>query len=726
MEVLKNSERERVLQEQAGLGIHSTNYSGMSHGGMNHGEMNHGGMSHGGMNHGEMNHGGMSHGGMSHGGMNHGGMNRGGMDHGGMDMSHHLALFRKKLTAAVILTVPLIILSSMIQQMFGYYLKFPGSGAVELVLGSVLYFYCASPFLKGAAAEVKKKKPGMMSLVTSAVTVAYFYSAAVVFGVPGHDFFWELGTLIVIMLWGHWIEMKSVMGASGALEMLASLLPETASVRQKDGSWKPVSLERVQAGDVLLVKANEKIPADGVVLKGTSYLNESMLTGESRPAQKQAGDTVIGGAVNGSGMLEIRVSQVGSESYLSQVISTVRQAQSEKSAAQNLADRAAGWLTYTALGAGILTWAVWYSLTGDISFAVSLMVGVMVVACPHALGLAVPLVVSNSTACAARMGVLIRNRTAFENSGRITTVIFDKTGTLTKGTFQVTGVRPQAEGERDRMLVMAAALEQYSEHPIARAIAEAGRAIASRLPEVKDFQSLTARGVEGKIDGHLVQVLSPGAAAAADPSMKMERDDLATIVYVMEDGKAMGAVLLSDEIRPEAAEAVRRLQEQGIQTVMATGDNQASADAAAARLGIDRVYAQLLPMDKIHLVETMQTEQQFVAMVGDGVNDAPALAKADVGIAIGGGTAIAGQAADIILVRDTPDMISKVISWGALTKKKMIQNLVWAAGYNAVTIPIAAGVFYPFILPPEAGAAVMSLSTVIVAVNAQMLLKEMK
>jgi Cu2+-exporting ATPase len=579
------------------------------------------------------------------------------------------------------------------------------------------------PFLKGLVRELRDRKPGMMTLVAVAISVAYFYSGATVLGVQGMPFFWELATLIDIMLLGHWIEMRSVGEASRALESLAKLMPSEAHRRLPDGSTEDVALDALQPGDVVVVKPGEKVPADGDVVDGTSSVDESMLTGESVPVSKATGDQVIGGAVNGEGALIVAVARTGAESFLAQVVELVREAQASKSKTQDLADRAAMWLTIVALAGGAATLAIWMALGRPLAFAMERAVTVMVIACPHALGLAIPLVVAVSTALGASTGLLVRNRMAFETARLLQAVIFDKTGTLTLGRFGVVDVALFGDLSRDEVLTIAGSIEELSEHPIARAIAVA----APSKSAVTDFRAIPGKGAQGVIEGHDVAVVSPGYLAEKGLPAPEAGGALATggrtVVFVLRDGVAVGGIALSDVVRPEAADAIRRLKEMDIEPIMLTGDSQAVAERVAAELGIERFFAEVLPADKAATVQRVRSEGKIVAMVGDGVNDAPALATADVGIAIGAGTDVAVATADIILVRSNPADVVAIIGLARATYGKMVQNLVWATGYNVIAIPLAAGVLAGFgvLLSPAIGGAFMSASTIIVAINARTL-----
>jgi Cu2+-exporting ATPase len=567
----------------------------------------------------------------------------------------------------------------------------------------------------------------MMTLIAMAISVAYFYSAATTFGLPGESFYWELGTLIVIMLLGHWIEMKSVLGASKALELLVGMMPSEAH-KVVDGNVTDVKLEDLAKGDIILIKPGEKIPADGVVVEGESYVNESMLTGESKPVRKGVEAKVIGGSINGNGSIKAKVEHTGKESYLDKVITMVQEAQKTKSRMQNLSNRAAKWLTYIALTAGFATLFIWLALGAEFVYALERMVTVMVISCPHALGLAVPLVVAISTSISAQKGLLIRNRTAFEESRKITALLFDKTGTLTIGNFGVTRFESVQSGlDQNELLRLAGALEQSSEHPIAVGIVAKVKELNIEIPKLENFEAITGKGVQATVEGKDVKVVSPGYLK--DESIDIPKDAFGsaaeTVVFVLIDGKLAGYISLSDEIRPESADAINTFREHNIKVYMATGDNEIVGKAVSEQLGLDGYYAEVLPHQKVEIIKDLQSKVEFVAMTGDGVNDAPALAQADVGIAVGSGTDIAAETADIILVNSNPKDIVNLIFFGRATYRKMVQNLAWATGYNAITIPLAAGVLAPigFVLSPAVGAVLMSLSTVIVAINAQLLRK---
>lgn len=641
--------------------------------------------------------------------------------------SHMIGDFKRRFWISLILTVPVLALSHMVQQWFGFELAFPGDGYLLFALASVIFFYGGWPFLSGLFREIRKKSPGMMTLIALAIIVAYIYSSAVVFGLEGMDFFWELATLIVIMLLGHWIEMRSVMGASRALELLVEMIPSKAHLVKGD-TITDVRLEEVSKGDALLVKPGEKIPADGVIIEGESHLNESMLTGESRPVRKAKGDNVIGGSVNGNGSLTVEVQSTGKDSYLSKVIGLVQEAQQKKSKTQRLADKAAFWLTIAAITIGGGTLVVWLLMGRELSFAVERMVTVMVISCPHALGLAIPLVAAISTAVSANKGLLIRNRTAFENARRITTLVFDKTGTLTKGVFGVTRFESLDESlSAEEMMGIAAALEQNSEHPIATGIVKKTKELDRVIPSAAGFSAITGKGVQATVNGKAVKIVSPGYLKDTGIHIpeKAWSDEFETVVFLIRDEKLAGYIALADELREESKEAVRTLRHNGVKTMMLTGDNEKVARSVSEKLEMDGYFAEVLPDEKLNKIRELQGKGEFVAMAGDGVNDAPALAQADVGIAVGSGTDVAAETADIILVNSNPADIASLILFGRMTYRKMIQNLIWATGYNAITLPLATGFISGIIISPAIGAIFMSLSTVIVAINAQLLRKSL-
>lgn len=688
-------------------------------------EMDHSKMDHSKMKHKKEDHSKMDHSKMRNGGGDHSGHNPG---HGQMGHDHHkmmIADFRKRFWVTLVLTIPILFFSPMIQDFFGYEFLLPGNSYILFALSTIVYFYGGWPFLKGFVSEIKNGAPGMMTLISMAISVAYFYSSATVFGLRGVDFFWELSTLIAIMLVGHWIEMKSVLGASKALQLLVSMMPAEAH-RVKGDTIEDIPLEDLLKNDVILVKPGEKVPADGIIVEGSSYLNESMLTGESKPVKKEEKDKVIGGSVNGNSTLKVKVEHTGKDSYLNKVITMVEEAQKTKSKMQNLSDRAAKWLTYIALAIGFGTLAVWLILGFPFVYALERMVTVMVIACPHALGLAIPLVVAISTAVSAQNGLLIRNRTAFEESRKISALLFDKTGTLTKGDFGVTRIKSvNVSYSNDEILRLSSALEQSSEHPIAVGIIKKVKEDNITIPKPQNFNAITGKGVEANVEGKQVKVVSPGYLRDEKITIPEDAysDAAETVVFVLIEGQLAGYIALADEIRPESAEAIKIFKKNNIKVLMATGDNEKTAKAVSEKLGLDGYYAEVLPHQKVEIVEELQNKGEFVAMTGDGVNDAPALAKADVGIAVGSGTDVAAETADIILVNSNPQDIANLILFGKATYNKMIQNLIWATGYNVVAIPLAAGVLYSsgFVLGPAVGAVFMSLSTIIVAINAQLL-----
>ncbi len=653
-------------------------------------------------------------------------------DHGDAH-DHHAAMvedFRRRFFVSLVATIPILALSPMIQSWMGVMKawSFAGDESVLLGLSTFVYVYGGWPFLTGLIDELSERTPGMMTLVALAISVAYVYSAAVVLGVSGEVFFWETATLIDLMLVGHWIEMRSVMGASRALEELARLMPNTAHRLTDTGDIEEVPIAELEPGDRVRVKSSEKIPADGTVVEGQSSVNESMLTGESVPVEKSDGDEVIAGSVNGTGSLVVEVEKTGESSYLNQVISLVREAQESQSRTQNLADRAAYWLTLIALTVGAVTFAAWYGVLGEtFVFSLERTVTVMVITCPHALGLAIPLVVAVSTGLGAQRGLLIRNRSAFEQARDLDTIVFDKTGTLTEGRFGVTDVLVFDGGKEEDVIRQAAAVEQHSEHPIAAGILQAAEDRGLDVPDAPNFEAITGKGVRAIVSGTDVHVLSPGAVA---DEVSLPEHDAATlgtqgktVVYVVRDGTALGALALADVIREESREAIDTLHALGIDVVMLTGDNERVANWVAEELGLDRVIAEVLPDEKSQVIKELQAEGRLVAMTGDGVNDAPALATADVGIAIGAGTDVAVETADIVLVESDPRDAVDVIRLAQATYSKMVQNLWWATGYNVVAIPLAAGVLVTagIVLSPAVGAILMSMSTVIVAVNARFL-----
>ncbi|AXF56818.1 copper-translocating P-type ATPase [Salicibibacter kimchii] len=649
--------------------------------------------------------------------------------HGHGDHGDMMADFKKRFFVTVILAIPIIILSDMIQMFFNYTVAFPGDTAVELILATIVFVYGGWPFLTGLVSEIKDKSPGMMTLIGFAISVAYVYSAATVFGLEGMDFFWELATLVAIMLLGHWIEMKSVMKASDSLESLVELMPQEANKLDENDQVITVSVSDLKKGDRLLIKPGEKIPADGHILNGKSSINESMLTGESEPVEKSDGDEVIGGSINSSGSLTIEVSKTSDEGYLSQVVQLVKEAQESKSRTQMLSDRAASLLFYVAVVAGIVTFSTWMALGVDTNFAVTRMVTVLVISCPHALGLAIPLVAARSTGISAEKGLFIRNRIGFESARRVDTMIFDKTGTLTHGEFGVTDIIPVENNvSEEELLRLAASLESQSEHPIAAGIVAKGKEKNIDIPQPEDFDSITGAGITGNVDGKVISIVSPGHLQREGISYDKERlsklsETGKTVVFVLQEQTLLGAIALADAVKESAKEAIDRLHQIGMETVMLTGDNEQVAQEVAKQIGIDQVIAEVLPHQKAEKVKELKKDGKRVGMTGDGINDAPALANADLGVAVGAGTDVAMETADVVLVNSDPLDVVSIVDLSRVTYRKMIQNLWWAAGYNIVAIPLAAGVLagWGFLLDPALGAVLMSLSTVIVAINAQTL-----
>lgn len=652
----------------------------------------------------------------------------------GRHAGHAIAGFRKRFWVCLAVTVPVLLLSPGIQSALNLEeaLAFSGDRYVLFALSSFIFTYGGWPFFKGSAAEARRRAPGMMTLIALAITVAYGYSTAVVFGLTGSVdmvLFWELATLIDIMLLGHWLEMRAVMGASRALEELVELLPGTAHLLGEAGAVRDVPVEDLERGDTVLVRPGEKVPVDGTVRSGETSVDESMLTGESMPVFKSPGADVIGGSVNAEGAVEVTISRTGTETYLSQVIELVRGAQESRSRTQDLADRAAFWLTLIAVTAGSATLAFWLLWGRGLEFAVERSVSVMVITCPHALGLAIPLVVAVSTALAAKSGLLVRDRSGFETARLVQAVVFDKTGTLTLGSFGVTDVVALAGGvTADEVLSLAAAVESKSEHSIARGIVAEAASRGLEPGEADSFQAVPGRGATATVGGRQVIVGSPGYLETRGIGFESNAfeglvGEGKTVVAVAVDGRAVGAAALADVVRPESKGAVASLREAGIRCIMLTGDNRNAADRVADELGIDEVFAEVMPHEKSEKIREVKSRGMVTAMVGDGVNDAPALVEADVGIAIGAGTEVAVESADMVLVRNDPRDIPGVLNLSKATYRKMVQNLAWATGYNAFAIPAAAGVLSPLgiVLSPALGAVLMSLSTIIVAVNARML-----
>ncbi|MEX2368825.1 MAG: copper-translocating P-type ATPase [Candidatus Paceibacterota bacterium] len=644
--------------------------------------------------------------------------------------AHHQTMatdFRQRFWVALALSLPVLALSPMLQSWFGFSIMFSGAGWIAFVLAAVVYSYGGWPFLVGARQELEKRQPGMMTLVTLGITTAFGYSLAVQLGLAGEPLLWELVTLVDVMLLGHWIEMRATMGASNALRELSKLLPNEAQRVTQDGSTETVAISDLEIGDVVLVRPGEKVPVDGEIIKGETDIDLSAVTGESKLATKKVGDEVIAGSVNGSGSIRVKIQKIGEDTYLSQVMDLVTKALAQKSQTQKLADRAAANLAYIAVAAGLITLAGWVLFSGQpISYSMQRTIAVIVIACPHALGLAIPLVSSISTSLAAKSGLLIRNRTAFEQSGDISAIIFDKTGTLTKGEFVIDDFCLLSEEEsKEEVLWLAASLESDSEHPLGKAIAATTEAPYS----VEGFRALPGRGIEGVVAGRKLRVVSPGFLTDNNITIPDEEkilqanNDGKTVVYVLEDDRLLGAIILDDVVRESAVSAVKNIKDRGIVPIMLTGDSKSVANRVAAVVGIDEVYAEVLPDEKSDIVKKAKEKYGLVAMVGDGVNDAPALATADLGLAIGSGTDVAAETADIILVNDDPEDVVRVMDLGRRTYRKMVQNLWWAAGYNIVALPLAAGVlaWAGVVLSPAVGAALMAASTVVVAINATLL-----
>ncbi len=642
-------------------------------------------------------------------------------------------MFRQRFWVSLLLSLPVLYFSPMLQQWFGYRaVEFPGSQWVTPVLATAVFLYGGLPFLDMARPELANRKPGMMTLISLAIVVAFVYSVAALF-LPGSDsFFWELVTLIDIMLLGHWLEMRSVRQASRALDELAKLMPDTAERLLPDGGVEEVPVSRLRSGDLVLVRPGAGIPADGTVEQGESDVNEALITGESKPVDKQPGDHVIAGTLNGDGSLRVQVTATGEQTALAGIMRLVAEAQQSKSQTQLLADKAAGWLFYIALGVAALTAIAWTLATGFNVDVVARVATVLVIACPHALGLAIPLVVAITTSLGARNGILVRDRLALEEAREIEVVIFDKTGTLTEGKFGVTGIATVAGWSEAQALALAAALEGDSEHTIAQGIRRSAAERGLALPAgITQFEALKGRGIRARYKGHELHIGGPRLLEMLQATLP---DELAhfeqqagtkgqTVIHLVQDGRPVASFALADVIRPESREAVQRLHEMGVEVAMLTGDAEGVAQAVAAELGIDTYFAEVLPEHKDQQVTALQRQGKRVAMVGDGVNDAPALARADIGIAIGSGADVAVESAGIVLVQNDPLDVARVMELSRASYRKMRENLVWATGYNVVALPLAAGVLAPWgiVLSPAVGAILMSLSTIIVAINAQLL-----
>ena len=644
-------------------------------------------------------------------------------------------MFRSRFWVCLILSIPVLLYSPFIQRTLGISMPaFPGSDWITPFLAVVIFLYGGLPFLRMARPELRNRRPGMMTLISLAISVAFIYSLAALFIPAGETFFWELATLIDVMLLGHWMEMRSVRQASGALGELAKLMPDTAERIESSGAVQVIRVEQLRAGDRVLVRPGASIPADGVVIEGESSVNEALITGESMPVDKHPGDNLIAGAINGDGSLRIRVEATGDQTALAGIMRLVEEAQRSKSRTQILADRAAGWLFYIAVAVAAVTGVAWTIAIGFDVQVVARVATVLVIACPHALGLAIPLVVAITTSLGARAGILVRDRLALEEARLIDTVIFDKTGTLTRGEFGVVGIAAADGLDESNALALTAAVEADSEHTIARAIRRTAEQQAVPVPRTRDFEALKGRGVRARLDGRDLYVGGPKLlellALSPSDSIARFRDDAETkaqtVVYLVENGRVAAALALADVVRPESRAAVKKLQEMGIQVALLTGDSRAVAQAVADELGIDQVFAEVLPEHKDQMVAQLQAEGKKVAMVGDGVNDAPALTRANVGIAIGSGTDVAIGSAGIILINNNPLDVARIFSLSRASYRKMVQNLIYATGYNIVALPLAAGVLAPIgiLLSPALGAAFMSASTVIVALNAQLLRRE--
>lgn len=657
-------------------------------------------------------------------------------DHGNGGHMMHMGNLKQKFWVSLIVTIPILLLSPMMGMHTSFQITFPGSGWVVLVLATFLFFYGGRPFLSGAAMELRMKNPAMMTLIAMGITVSYVYSLYAFISnnlvqASAHkmDFFWELATLIVIMLLGHWIEMRAVGNAGNALQKMAELLPGSAHLVDADGETRDVPLQQVAVGQQVMVKSGEKVPADGVVLSGETTVNEAMVTGEAKGVEKKAGVRVIGGSINGNGTIVVKVTGTGESGYLAQVMKLVGEAQQEKSRAESISDKVAKALFYVALSAGIIAFVVWLIVDASLNIALERMVTVFIIACPHALGLAIPLVVARSTSLGATHGLLIRNRNALEKSRRVTVVTMDKTGTLTEGDFRVSAVQALSEGWTEaRVLRVMAALETGSNHPLAAGIIAETKTRGIPVPRVENVTLIEGTGLSGTVDGEPAKIVT--AAYLDKQGMHYDKgvfDNLAgegnSVSFLVAGDTVVGLVAQGDQIKPEAEQTIAELRKERIRPVMLTGDNEASATAIAARLGITDVHASLLPENKDRVVASYQQRDEVVMMVGDGVNDAPALARADIGVAIGAGTDVAIDSADVVLVRSNPYDIILFFALAKNTTRKMIQNLWWGAGYNILAIPLAAGVLAPvgIILSPAVGAVLMSLSTVIVAINAVML-----
>ena len=667
--------------------------------------------------------------------MNHGmnGHDHHEMDHGGMDHSMHMGNFKQKFWLSLVLSLPIIIFSPMMGMQLPFQFTFPGSEWVVLVLATILFIYGGEPFLSGAKMELKMKSPAMMTLIAMGISVAYIYSlySFIANKVNPHehvmDFFWELATLIVIMLLGHWVEMSAVSNASNALKKLAELLPDEVNKIDADGSTSKVKLQDIHSGDLLLVRAGDKMPTDGEIIKGSTIVDESAVTGESKGVQKNVGDTVIGGSVNGDGTIRVKVTGTGEDGYLAKVMTMVQQAQQEKSKLESISDKVAKWLFYIALAAGILTFIAWL-IVADLPQALDRMVTVFVIACPHALGLAIPLVIARSTSLAAKNGLLLKSRQALEQGNQLDYVFLDKTGTLTEGKFTVTGVEALAEMDKTEVLKYIGALESQTNHPLAVGVMNYLKSESIESYQAQDVSTLKGIGVSGTVEGH--QVILANQKEVEKRQLNFEQEKLKdyqaqgnTISFLLIDDQLIAFFAMGDTLKAQAQDFIKELRDVGIEPVMLTGDNQAAAKAVADYLGIKEFYSELLPDDKEKIIKEYTDKGKKVMMVGDGINDAPALARASIGMAIGAGTDIAIDSADVVLTNSNLPDILKFVRLAKKTHSKMIQNLWWGAGYNILAIPLAAGVLAPLgiLLSPAVGAILMSLSTIIVAINAMTL-----
>ncbi|GAA5338193.1 heavy metal translocating P-type ATPase [Thermus antranikianii] len=640
---------------------------------------------------------------------------------------HTPEMFRNRFLVSLLLTLPILYASDEVR---GFLRLPPWDGVpwMPLLLGTIIYFYGGGVFLQGASRELRGRRPGMMTLVALGITVAFAYSLAVELGLKGKPFWWELATLVDVMLLGHFLEMKAILGAGEALKALAKLMPQTAH-RLRDGRIEDVPTEALKEGDLILIRPGEQVPADGVVVEGATSMNEAFLTGESRPVAKGVGDEVLAGALNGEGAIQVRVTRTGTSTTLGQIMRLVEEAQVSRSRFQDLGERVAGWLFYVAVLGGSLTFIFWIASGESLSFALERAVTVVIIACPHALGLAIPLVVVNATAMAAQRGILIRNREAFERATGLRYVALDKTGTLTEGQFEVRAVYADGLGEQEA-LTLAAALEALSEHPLAQAILEAAKERGLPLPSVQDFRAIPGKGVEGRVERRLYRVGRPEWAGElgleVPPSLRQGLEEAEargeSVVALMDESRVLAYLALRDRLRPTAKQAIDALKRMGITPVMLTGDAEAVARTVARELGIERYHARVLPQDKARIVRELRS-QGPTAFVGDGINDAPALLEADLGVAIGAGTHVAMESADVVLVKSDPLDVVRLLHLAQATRRKMLQNLFWATGYNAIALPLAAGAAYPFgfLFPPALGALFMSLSTVVVAFNALLL-----